>query len=405
MSKEPLLFLCHRIPFPPNKGDKIRSFNILKQLIEHFDVYLGCFIDDPFDKRYTDELSGYCKALFTLDQNKNVAKVKGLTSFLTGKPITLPYYFDRRMQTWVDDVLARHNIQNVFVYSSSMAQYCQASQYQQLNRIIDFVDVDSDKWRQYAEKKSGIAKWVFNREYELLGQCEDEICQVFDYSLFVSPDEAALFEQRQAAQNKGKVLGILNGVDVDYFNPTATFLTETLIPDAPFISFTGAMDYWANVDAVVWFVDVVWPLIIKKIPTAKFVIAGGNPTSEVKSLANEPGVIVTGRVADVRPFIAQAACVVAPLRIARGIQNKVLEAMSLNKPIVCTPMAMEGINAAKSKHVHIEDAPVQTAQACIEYLQHASVEDCANREWILEHFTWHKTLKSLPHLFNKEAAQ
>lgn len=400
MSKEPLLFLCHRIPFPPNKGDKIRSFNILKQLTQQFDVYLGCFIDDPFDKRYVDELSQYCHELFTLDQNKHVAKIKGLTSFLTGKPITLPYYFDFRMKRWADNTLAQHNISKVFVYSSSMAQYCQDDKYNSLDRVIDFVDVDSDKWRQYAEKKSGISKWVFNREYQLLGQCEDKICQAFDHSLFVSPDEADLFKQRQMNRDKSKVHGILNGVDVKYFAPDAITAEEPLVPNEPFISFTGAMDYWANVDAVIWFVEQVWPLIIKAFPDTKFVIAGGNPTADVKALATVQGIVVTGRVVDVRPFISEASCVVAPLRIARGIQNKVLEAMSLNKPVVCTSMAMEGINAPKGKHVHIEDTPLLMAQACIDYLNQATISDCENRDWILEHFTWHKTLKPVSSLFN-----
>ncbi len=403
MSKEPLLFLCHRIPFPPNKGDKIRSFNILKQLHETFDVYLGCFIDDPFDKRYVDELGGYCKELFTLDQNKSIAKVKGLTSFLTGKPITLPYYFDRKMQQWTDRCLAEHNISKVFVYSSSMAQYCQGSRYAELERIIDFVDVDSDKWRQYAEKKTGIAKWVFNREYKQLGRYEDEVCQEFDYSLFVSPDEANLFKQRQAVEHQAKVLGVLNGVDIDYFDPTANFIDEPLVPKEPFISFTGAMDYWANVDAVVWFVEQVWPFIIKAHPQAKFVIAGGNPSSEVQALSDVKGVIVTGRVVDVRPFIHQAKCVVAPLKIARGIQNKVLEAMSLNQPVVCTPMAMEGINAPSSEHVHIDDEPLELARICIAYLDGKMSSECDNRQWIIQQFTWHNTLKPIQHLLDQQA--
>ena len=404
MSKEPLLFLVHRIPFPPNKGDKIRSFNILKQLNETFDVYLGCFIDDPFDKRYVDELASYCKELFTLDQNKHVAKLKGLTSFLTGKPITLPYYFDGRMQHWTDRCLAEHSISKVFVYSSSMAQYCQGEKYQNLERIIDFVDVDSDKWRQYAEKKSGIARWVFNREYKQLGKYEDEVCHEFNHSLFVSPDEADLFRRRQAKADQNKVAGVLNGVDIDYFDPTAKFIEEALVPKEPFISFTGAMDYWANVDAVVWFVEQVWPLIIEKHPQAKFVIAGGNPTSEVQELSNVDGVVVTGRVVDVRPFIHKASCVVAPLRIARGIQNKVLEAMSLNQPVICTPMAMEGINAPASDHVHIEDEPLKFAQVCIEYLENKLSVTCNNREWIIQQFTWHNTLKPIKDLLCKQAS-
>lgn len=399
-AKEPLLFLCHRIPFPPNKGDKIRSFNILKKLSEHYEVHLGCFIDDAFDKQYTTSLNKYCASVFHLDQHKTLSKIKGLTGFLTNKPITLPYYYDKRMQHWVNKTCAEQKISKVFVYSSSMAQYIQADKYQHLERVIDFVDVDSDKWRQYAEKKTGIAKWFFNREYRLLAKEEQQICQQFTYSLFVSPDEASLFEDLQPKDQAEKIHGLLNGVDVDFFNPDNNFSQEDLVPSTPFISFTGAMDYWANIDAVMWFVDEVWPIILSHQPDAVFCIVGGNPSNEVKDLAKKHrNIVVTGRVHDVRPFITQAHCVVAPLQIARGIQNKVLEAMSLNKPIVVTTMAMEGINAEQGEGVIITDDKNTYADSCLSLLSTPS-KPIKNREWVLAHFTWRQTLTPLLDYFS-----
>ncbi|ALO36467.1 glycosyl transferase family 1 [Colwellia sp. MT41] len=404
-NKEPLLYLCHRIPFPPNKGDKIRSFNILKKLSEHYDIHLGCFIDDAFDKQYVGTLAKYCASVFYLDQHKTIAKIKGLTGFLTNKAITLPYYFDKRMQQWSNRTLAEHKIRKVFVYSSSMAQYVQSKsgglgdEYNSLERVIDFVDVDSDKWRQYAEKKSGIAKWFFNREYKLLAREENAICAQFTHSLFVSADEAKLFRDNQPQAQQTKVHGVLNGVDVKFFDPGADFSKESLVPDVPFISFTGAMDYWANIDAVLWFVEQVWPLILAKQPDAVFCIVGGNPSREVSALANNKGIVVTGRVHDVRPFIEQAQCVVAPLQIARGIQNKVLEAMSLNKAIVVTTMAMVGINAEQSTGVIITDDSNTYAQACLALLSEPP-KALTNREWILAHFTWQQTLQPLMNYFS-----
>jgi len=403
--KEPLLFLCHRIPFPPNKGDKIRSFNILKKLNEKYEVHLGCFIDDPFDKQYVNTLAKHCASLFYLDQHKTLAKLKGLSAFLTGKPITLPYYFDKRMSQWVNRTTSQHNIRKLFVYSSSMAQYVESDDFTQLScceRIIDFVDVDSDKWRQYAQKKTGIAKWVFEREYQLLAQYEDAVCADFDHSLFVSPDEASLFLNRQPIHQQGKVHGLLNGVDIDFFDPDSSFADEALLPNTPYIVFTGAMDYWANIDAVLWFVKNVWPIILQKNQHALFAIVGGNPSAEIQALAKLQGIVVTGRVHDIRPFIKQAHCVVAPLQIARGIQNKVLEAMSLNRPVVVSTMAMEGINAQSDDGVVITDDKQAFANACLSYLQEndANEKPIHNRQWVIEHFTWQQTLKPLEKFFS-----
>ena len=410
MSKEPLLFLCHRIPFPPNKGDKIRSFNILKMLNEHYDIYLACFIDDPYDERYVDELKKYCKVLYYRRQNKLLAKIKGVTAFFTGKPITLPYYYDAKLARWCREIKAQVNITKVFIYSSSMAQFCDHNDFADCQRVIDFVDVDSDKWRQYAQKKSGLAKFVFQREYRTLARYEDIICQQFDASLFVSPDEANLFRQRQISAAQPKVSGILNGVDTHFFSPTAQTAKEPLVPQVPFISFTGAMDYWANVDAVLWFVEHVWPKVSKVMPSLKFVIAGGNPTPAVQALAKDPNIIVTGRVYDMRPFIVDAKCVIAPLRIARGIQNKVLEAMSLNRPVVCTSMAMEGINAPASKYCQVIDDADAFAQAVVSLAQPCSPtlvneQECVNRQWIEQHFTWQATLKPLAALYQINTEQ
>jgi len=404
--KEPLLFLCHRIPFPPNKGDKIRSFNILKKLAEQYDIHLGCFIDDPFDKQYVDGLRKYCASIFHLDQNKTIAKLKGLTSLFTGKPITLPYYYDKRMQQWTKRTLLQNNINKVFVYSSSMAQYCEGKQNESLERVIDFVDVDSDKWRQYAEKKTGLARRVFHREFKLLAKYEDKVCAEFDHSLFVSPDEAKLFRDRQPSAEQAKVHGLLNGVDVDFFDPKENFSDEPLVPQNPFISFTGAMDYWANVDAVLWFAKQVWPLILEQQPDAIFCIVGGNPSSEVKALASKQGIDVTGRVHDVRPFIAKAQCVVAPMQIARGIQNKVLEAMSLNKAIVVSSMAMEGINAQENCDIAIENEAQRYAEQCLKFFEQTKENnEIINRQWILEHFTWQQTLEPLGQYFSDKDAK
>jgi len=399
--KEPLLFLCHRIPFPPNKGDKIRSFNILKKLNEHFDVHLGYFVDDPFDLQYTDELTKYCVSQLYLKQNKFIAKIKGLTSLLSGKPITLPYYYDCEMQKWVNNVTEQHDIQRIFVFSSSMAQYCQKTKFNQARKVIDFVDVDSDKWRQYSQKTTGINRWIYQREYKYLANYEDTICQLFDYSLFVSPQEAALFAARQDVTQQGKVLGLLNGVDLDFFDSSKIFAIEPIPENESFISFTGAMDYWANVEAVEWFVSNIWPSIRYVHPNLKFYIVGGNPSKNIIAFNNQNGVVVTGRVNDIRPYIEQAKCVIAPMQIARGIQNKVLEAMALSKAVVMTSLAAEGIPLPEVQKKYVSDDAVIFAEHVNELLN--DLDLCIkigdeNRGWMDANFRWQDVLVSLPRL-------
>ncbi|WAJ70707.1 TIGR03087 family PEP-CTERM/XrtA system glycosyltransferase [Catenovulum adriaticum] len=399
---EPLLFLCHRIPFPPNKGDKIRSFNILKYLSQSYDIYLGAFVDDENDWQYLDALKPYCKSSCILPLPKKRATIKGCTAFLTGNPITIPYYADWQMKAWVEQVVASHiELSKAFIYSSSMAQYLERPGYNFLTKVIDFVDVDSDKWRQYAQGKRGIMRWVYHREYKRLAQYENDICAHFQASIFVSQDEAEHFKQRQSEANANKVHAIQNGVDSEYFNTNASGI-KPLITSEPSICFTGAMDYWANVDAVVWFCEAVWPELKKQIPQLTFNIVGGNPTEKVKALSRLEGVNVTGRVEDVRPYIKAATLVVAPMRIARGIQNKVLEAMAMSKTVVMTSMAAEGIQLPFIQKQYIQDDEQETIKVIKTLFSDQESLDkvgSANLEIIQSHYQWQAVLKPFDQIF------
>lgn len=394
MAKPTLLYLCHRIPYPPNKGDKIRSFNLLKALCRDYDVYLGCFIDDPFDWQYEQKLAQWCVEYRCIHQHKLRSKLKGLWSFVSGQPITLPYYASRALQHWVDDVIKRVQPDTVLVFSSAMAQFVDQSRYQSLHKVIDLVDVDSDKWRQYADNHRGLMRWIYQREHRLLARYEQACLANFAHTLLVSADEARLFQQMSPPALQPKIQPLLNGVDTVFFDPTVPLEWPAGLNGAPYLVFTGAMDYWANVDAVCWFVREVWPSLKAARPELAFYIVGGNPTAEVEALQQQGSIFVTGRVQDVRPYIAGAALVVAPLRIARGIQNKVLEAMAMAKPIVATHMAMEGINAPTHHALQQSDDAATFATLCLQLLASAPPGQI-NRDWVLANFTWQATLKPL----------
>jgi sugar transferase (PEP-CTERM/EpsH1 system associated) len=394
---ENLLFLVHRIPYPPNKGDKIRSYHFLKHLASSYNVYLGTFIDDANDWQYTEKVDSLCTETHYENLNPFQSKIKSVQGFVTGEALSLPYYKNQAMQNWVNNTIKTHSIQKVLIFSSVMAQFVENRN--DVEIVVDFVDVDSDKWRQYAEKKQGIAGWVYQRESKYLLAYEQKIAQLAKSSLFVSEQEVALFKSLTPAL-PDKIGHINNGVDVDYFSPDLQF--DSPYFDGNIIVFTGAMDYWANVDAVTWFANHVFPQILQKNPNAKFYIVGSKPTKDVLALANE-NVVITGFVDDVRPYLSFAKLVVAPLRIARGIQNKVLEAMAMEKTVVATSAAFEGIPYAENLAISVVDDETEMVHKISKLLQTNSIEfSKTNRDFVKEKFSWEQNVNQLSALLNRE---
>lgn len=361
-----LLFLCHRIPYPPNKGDKIRSFHLLRFLAERYRVHLGAFIDDPDDWRHQARVAELCASSCLLPLRPLVARLRGLTGLMTGQPLTVPYYRDQRLAAWVRDTWARHAIRHVLVFSSAMGQYVLGEAFRGARRVVDFVDVDSDKWRQYAPTKPFYSAWLFRREAARLELFDKALARACDLSLFVSPQEATLFRDllRDA---RVRVDHLTNGVDTDFFAPDPGRPNPFAEGQRPLV-FTGAMDYWANVEAVIWFAQRVLPRILERVPEARFHIVGGRPTEPVRRLAG-PAVVVTGAVPDVRPYLQHAAAAVAPLRIARGIQNKVLEGMAMARPVVVTPKGLEGIDARDGQDLLVAETPEAFAAGVCQILE------------------------------------
>jgi sugar transferase (PEP-CTERM/EpsH1 system associated) len=218
-------------------------------------------------------------------------------------------------------------------------------------RVMDFVDVDSEKWRLYADYHPFPISWLYRLEANRLARYEKRLARIYDYSLFVSEPEANLFKR---LSNEGLTSVIPNGVDLDYYATNGNHLSP---PNQPVIVFTGSMDYFPNVDAVRYFCKEIFPLIQDALPAAQFLIVGRNPTHQVKQLGCQRNVLVTGSVADVRPYLAKATLAVAPFRIARGVQNKILEAMAMKLPIVGTSLAFQGIQATSADGVRITDDP------------------------------------------------
>ncbi len=387
-----LLFLVHRIPYPPNKGDKIRSYNFLKGLADHYNIHLAAFIDDPDDWQYVTKVNDLTDTSLFVKLNSPVAKIKSFSGLLTNKALSLPYYQSNRVQNWVDKTITEKNIEKVFIYSSVMAQYIDKDTH--LNVTVDFVDVDSDKWLQYSKKTSWPMSWVYRREAGLLLDYDRQVAKNTRKSIFVSEQESLLFKKLFVTKTD-KISYVNNGVDIDFFEPYGQYQTP-YGDEKSIIVFTGAMDYWANIDAVMWFTENIFPLIKQYCSTAKFYIVGSNPAKKVMQLAAIEGVEVTGRVDDIRPFLLFSNVVVTPLLIARGIQNKILEAMAMGKVIVTTPQAIEGITV-DNQEVYITGEVSAFAKQVVAILNNIEVSYCSevNRDFVTKNYGWSSNLKRL----------
>lgn len=398
---EHLLFLAHRIPYPPNKGDKIRSWHLLKHLAKRYTVHLGTFVDDPDDWQHMEKVRSVCGETAFVRLDPRIAKVRSLGGLMSGRPLSLDYYRDPTMHNWVSEVVDRHPISRIVVFSSAMAQF--TGGFEDMLRICDFVDVDSDKWSQYAANKRWPMSWLYRREGRELLHYERALAQEFDASLFVSEAEAALF-RKLAPESTARIGHFNNGVDTDYFSPLNAGSSPYQGREGPVLVFTGAMDYWPNVDAVKWFVSEVFPAVRERHPGAVFTIVGARPSAEVQALGKLPGIVVTGTVDDVRPWIAHADLAVAPLRIARGIQNKVLEAMAMARTVIVSPQALEGISATAGSELLVANDARQYAAQILTHLAAPSVQiGEAARAKVIRDYGWDSNLARVDVLLERQS--
>jgi polysaccharide biosynthesis protein PslH len=314
-----ILFLAHRIPYPPDKGDKIRSFHELRHLSRGHRVFLGTTLDRPSDREYLEPLRTHCAEAEAASFNRRARLARNC---LSRRAFSVDSFYDPGLQHWVDCLLARERIDAVFCFCSVMAEYVFRTPGFRLNgmprtrKIMDYVDLDSDKWRQYAEYRRFPLNLLYRIEKRRLFSYEMRINRAFDHSVFVAERERKIFE---AQYPSAKAITVVpNGVDYTFFSPRE----ENIRPGPPTLVFTGVMDYFANEDGVRWFCSEILPRIRQQVPHVEFCIVGNRPTPAVRKLGRLPGVTVTGYVEDVRDYYSRADVCVIPLRIARGLQNK-----------------------------------------------------------------------------------
>jgi sugar transferase (PEP-CTERM/EpsH1 system associated) len=391
-----ILYIAHRIPYPPNKGEKIRAFHQIRFLSRNHRVHLACMVDDREDLKYMEVLKKYCVSVDAVYRSKTLAKFQALLGLFRKQPLTMSAFYSGELQDKITQKLRSEKIDRILVFSSVMAEYVWRAL--GIPRIVDFVDVDSAKWQLFSERSYFPFSWIYRIEASRLARYEEKVTRTFDHSIIVSDKEAELFKSRV----NGQPLSVIpNGVDLDYFSPK---LNEIMESKQSILIFTGMMDYFPNIEAVQFFCDSIFPTITKVLPQVQFYIVGRNPTWQVRRLSNRPQVIVTSSVPDVRPYLAKATVSVAPFRTSRGVQNKVLEALAMGLPVVGTSLAFQGMKTTVSDGIRIADDPEKFGREVLSLLTDSDLQrQCSiqARKYVEQYHQWQDHAACLETLLQK----
>lgn len=392
-----ILFIAHRVPFPPDRGDKIRSHHVLKKLVKIAPVHVACFADDEGDAA-AELMLKQVATTYCMVERKKPLPLAGLEALWSRQPVSLTAFSDLRLSQYVRETLASRDISAIYVFSGQMGQYVPDDYNGRL--VVDFVDVDSAKFDAYARSGNPASRWINFREGRVLRAEEARLAARAHASLLVSAEEAQLFAERTGGV--GQVCSLANGIDTQAFDPFRTTPDPLLtVCEAPRLIFTGQMDYAPNVAAARRAVERLMPRIRAVIPWASFHIVGRNPTPAIKALDGKHGCRVWGRVDDIAAYLRAADLALVPLEIARGVQNKVLEAMAMALPVVASTGAATGIGAEWGREIAVgesDDELVRLTIALLRDRQKARTMGLAARRFLQESRSWEAVLAPLPEL-------
>jgi polysaccharide biosynthesis protein PslH len=395
--RKSILFITNRVPFPPDKGDRIRTFHEIDHLVKSHDVYCACFTHSRREAGSAVALKRWCKDVIAIPWRKTTAAIRAASGWMRGKALTESAYashdMTRRLRRWSDQI----DFDAVIAFSSMMAPY--ALEVPARRRILDLCDVDSEKWLDYARETRFPASALWRTEGMRVRQLERRCFDAFDATVVITERERQLLEPFADAE---QVHVVSNGVRIDAGRiPVSTGC-------AAVIGFLGTMDYAPNVQGVCWFAKHVWPLVRKELPFARFMIIGRNPTRAVRKLASLPGVIVTGEVADARRYLARCRVVVAPLKIARGIPNKVLEAMAAKRPVVATSAVAATIEAEPEREIIVADDPIEMAEKVVGLSWHDGKCEkigAAGQQFVMSRHRWEDSMRRFEEIvFDRSAS-
>ena len=392
-----ILYVCHRFPFPPKRGGKIRPFNMIRHLSRRHEVHVASLARSAQEASEGAGLRDYCARFDVSVVDAPVQIARMLVRLPTPTPSSLGYFYSADLARRVRAALSRDSFDLIFVHCSSVAQYVE--HVDGIPKILDFGDMDSQKWREYARYKPFPLSLGYALEAHKLEREERRVARFFD---FCTATTRAEWETLEGYRTGAPTDWFPNGVDSDYFAP----VDEPYDPDT--ISFIGRMDYYPNQECMLRFCRDIFPRIRAHRASAMLLIVGADPAPEIRKLAEIPGVRVTGSVPDVRPYLRRSALMVAPLKIARGTQNKILEAMSAGVPVVTSTPAAGGVDAVAGTHFQVADSPSDIATATLQLMSDPVARRqfaAAGRDRMLSHHAWDKSMQRLDRVIERCTAR
>lgn len=390
-----ILYLTHRVPYPPDKGDRIRTYHLLRQLAARGRVWLGCLADEPVPPESHAALGALCERVVAVPVGRRARWAKAGWSLATGGSLSEGLFASSELRGTLRKWVAEAKFDAVVASSSALWPYLRDGALRDIPAVVDLIDVDSQKWLDFAAASRPPKRWLYALEAARVRKLEKAIAGKVRAAAVVSRAEAQVYDSFTFV---GAATVATNGVDLDYFQPIQDARDEPGRSPNPSLAFVGALDYMPNEDAAVWFVREMWPAIRARVPTAEFRIIGRNPTPAVRALASVPGVNLVGQVPDVRPFVASASLVVVPLRLARGVQNKVLEAMAMAKALVVAPPAMAALDTTPGVHLLAATTPHEWVVAVCGLLSDPLRRQqlgIAARQYVERHHHWERCLQPL----------
>lgn len=395
-----ILFLAHRLPCPPDKGERIRAYHELKYLGERHEVDLFCFADTQQDAHKREQCQEICRSVYVEVLNKPLRLLRAVGNLVRGKPMSWGFFHSQKFGHRVQEALRKRHYDVIFVYCSSMGQFVPWPAPAPL--VVDFVDADSAKWMQYALISRPPYSWLYTHEARAVAAFESALGRRATLSLATTSHDAR--ELCAAAANDFKATVMPNGTEIPTGLPEAANLGIRKLQ--PFVTFIGTMNYRPNCDAVRHFAHDIYPLVRRRYPRLNFVIVGRNPDHSVRSLASIPGVTVTGAVPNVYEYFQRAEVAVAPFRISQGFHNKIAESLAMGTPVVTSSRAAAGVGLSEREGLFIAESPGEFADAIAFVLDHPQLHSSLQKSvpYVRKKLSWETQLQKLEELMMQVVA-